>query len=130
MMRCVCLHLALIAALAVSGVAQAEAQLVSSTPADRATVAPMARIVLHFSEPVEATSSGGNLVETAMMMGGRMMAMPMNLGPVTASPDAGDPKTLILLARKPLSAGAYRLDWHATAANTQASHGAITFTVE
>ncbi len=129
-MRCVCLHLALIAALAVSGVAQAEARLVSSTPADKAVVASTAQITLRFSEPVEASSSGANLVETAMMMGGRMMAMTMNLGAVAAASDPGDAKTLVLTARRPLSPGVYRLDWHATSGDAQPVQGAVTFTVK
>jgi methionine-rich copper-binding protein CopC len=130
MARTVFLSIALLAAMSTAGVARAEARLVSSTPAEKATVAPTARIALQFSEPVAAASSGGSLTETAMMMNGRMMAMPMSLGPLAATPDPGDPNGLVLTTRKPLAPGAYRLDWHATAVDTRASHGALTFTVQ
>jgi methionine-rich copper-binding protein CopC len=130
MARATLLSVALLSAMSLGSVARAEVLLVSSTPADKTIIAPTARIALHFSEPVDASSSGGSLVETAMMMGGRMMSMTMTLGPLAAAPDPGDPNGLILTTRKPLSSGAYRLDWRATGADARASHGAVTFTVQ
>jgi methionine-rich copper-binding protein CopC len=130
MPRATLLFLALMSAISLGNVARAEVRLVSSIPADKTIIGPTARIALHFSEPVDATSSGATLVETAMMMGGRMMAMTMTLGPLAAAPDPGDPNGLILTTRKPLSSGAYRLDWRATGADARASHGAVTFTVQ
>ena len=130
MARSAFLPIVLIAAMAVASAAQAHPHLLSSTPADKASVAPTAQIVLHFSEPLEIPFSGGDLVMTGMMMNGQMMNMPMKVGALAAAADPADPKTLVLTAKATLAPGGYRLDWHAVSTDTHRTQGAVTFTIQ
>ncbi len=130
MARSIYFPIAIIAASAIAGAVQAHALLLSSTPADKATVAPTSHIVLHFSEPLVAKFSGADLLMIGMMMNGQMTNMPMKIGALASAADPADPKTLILTAKGPLAPGGYRLDWHAVAADTHRTQGAFTFTVQ
>lgn len=109
--------------------ALAHPKLLSSTPAAKATVAPTAKIELHFSEPLAAKFSGADLTETSMMMNGQMMAHNMKIGGLAATLDPADHKTLILSLKKPLAPGVYKVSWHAVSTDTHKLTGVYTFTV-
>jgi methionine-rich copper-binding protein CopC len=130
MARFAYLPLAVVATLAIAGAAQAHPRLLSSTPADKASVPPTARIELHFSEPLEAKFSGGDLAITSMLMNGQMTNMSMKVGALAVAADPADPKTLVLTAKTALAPGGYRLDWHAVSTDTHRTQGALTFTVQ
>jgi len=105
-------RLGLAALMLTAGSAAAHPRLLSSTPADRAQVAPTARIELHFSEPLEANFSDGRLIMTGMAMNEPMMSAEPKPIALAARTSPGDPKSLVLTA-----AGLCRLagiDWNGT----------------
>lgn len=112
--------------LSVAAPAWAHPKLVSSTPAANATVASANRVTLTFSERLMPRMSG---VEFAMTgMPGMANHAPMKItGYRTAV--GGDGKTLVVTLARPLSAGTYKLDWHAVSADTHRIDGSLTFTV-
>lgn len=122
--------LSLILAAAAAAPAWAHPKLVASTPADGETVAATDRVELRFSEALEASFSGAELEQTSMMMGGKMMNHTMKVGTAAVAVDAADPTLLVLTARKPLTAGGYKLRWHAVAADTHRVEGVVAFTVK
>jgi methionine-rich copper-binding protein CopC len=108
----------------------AHAGLASSIPAASATVAPTAKLELHFTEALEAKFSGAEVSATSMMMGGKMVDQVMKIDGIVAALDPADHKALILTLKTPLAAGTYKVAWHAVAADTHRSQGAYTFTVK
>ena len=110
--------------------ALAHPKLLSASPAVGGLSGPTNRLTLHFSEPLVAKFSGADLTATSMMMGGKPMAGAMKVGGLAPSLEAGDPKTLVLALKAPLSAGTYRLDWHAVSTDTHRVKGAYSFTVK
>ncbi|MDB5437762.1 MAG: copper resistance protein [Caulobacteraceae bacterium] len=119
------------AALAlIASQALAHAALVSSNPADKATVAATDHLTLKFSEAPNAKLSGVTLTQTQMMMRGKMTTMAMKVAGLTTAPDPKDKAILVVALKAPLSAGAYKLDWHAVADDSHRSMGTITFSVK
>lgn len=119
------------AALAmIASQALAHAELVSSSPADKSTVAATDHLTLKFSEAPNAKLSGVALTQTQMMMSGKMTAMPMKVAGLSTAPDPKDKSTLVVTLKAPLAAGAYKLDWHAVADDSHRSSGTVTFTVK
>ncbi len=105
------------AALLLSGVqAQAHARLLEANPAADATVAAPSQIVLRFSERLEPKFSGFEVAAA-----GAKAQIKTRVGE--------DRKTLIGVASKPLTAGAYQLTWHAVSADGHRMLGAYAFTV-
>jgi methionine-rich copper-binding protein CopC len=124
------LTLATLVAMALAGAADAHAKLLSSTPADNAAVAAPADVVLRFSEPLIGKFSGASLTMTSMMMGGKMMEMPMDMGAMTATLDPADNKVLVLKPKTRWLVGGYKLDWHVVSADSHRMTGTLTFTVK
>lgn len=116
MPRALALVSALALALAAGGPALAHAKLVSATPADKAAVGPPARIVLAFSETLQAKFSGFEVRH-----GGAATPVKVSLGP--------DHKSLVGVPERPLAAGAYEVTWHAVTADTHRIEGRLAFTV-
>jgi hypothetical protein len=111
------LALALGAALLLSaGQAAAHAKLVSSTPAENATVAAPSQITLKFNEKLQPKFSGFEL-----KTGGAVVPVKVTAGK--------DQLTLVGVPAKPLAAGAYEVTWHAVTADTHRMQGAYSFTV-
>jgi methionine-rich copper-binding protein CopC len=107
------------AALLSSTQAGAHASLVKSDPAANATVAAPKTITLTFDEELTPAFSGFNV-----MMGGSMKM------PVKTTVSA-DHKTITGLLRGPVMAGAYKISWHAAAADDgHKSMGVLTFIVK
>lgn len=99
--------------------AQAHAKLVSSSPAEGATVAAPKQIVLKFSETLQPKFSTAHLTMPAM----NNMAAPAK---VTV---AKDKVTMVVTPTEALGAGAYTLQWQAVTADTHKMEGKVSFTV-
>jgi len=114
-------------ALALPGVAMAQPQLVSSTPAAKAAVSKPTRLSLTFSEKLVAGTSGFDLVMTGMP--GMADHPPMPIKGFTAS-IGPDGKSLIATLPRALPAGSYDLNWHATGGDQGKAQGRYSFTVK
>lgn len=115
------------AALAFSGIAEAHPKLVASTPSVNATVAKPAKIELKFSEALIGTMTGADLVMTGMP--GMANHSPMKMTGFTSA-IGKDGKTLTLLMRRALTAGTYRVSYHAVSTDTHRIEGNFNFTVK
>ena len=96
--------------------AQAHAHLVTSAPAENATVASPQALSLEFSEKLEGKFSGADL----MKADGTAVPLKSKVGAksITATPGAA------------LAPGAYMVMWHAVAADGHKSTGQYGFTVK
>lgn len=103
--------------------ALAHPKLVSSTPADKAEVAPPAKIELHFSETLMPQFLGANLV----MTGVPGMAGHAPIKVATKVSRGEDGKTMVITPAQPLTAGTYRVDWRAVSSDTHNVSGTISF---
>lgn len=112
--------IALFAAVAGSGAAWAHAHLTSATPAPGSTVqaAPTA-VTIDFTEGVEPRFSS-IVVEDGSNH-------PVTTGQAATAP--GNNKRLSI-GLAPLTPGAYRVTWHATAIDTHKTEGTFQFTVK
>lgn len=105
---------------ALTGPATAHAHLVAASPADGATIAAApAELDLAFSEVVNPGYSGASMTG----LGG--LAVPLG----KARSGAAGGRTLVLPVNGPLAPGAYRVDWHALAADGHKTTGSYGFTV-
>jgi copper resistance protein C len=115
------LLLTLTAAALAPRAAFAHASLSKSVPAAGATVAPaLKEVELTFNEPVDAKSSGAEIV------GKDNHAAPA--GP--AKSKAGDEATLVIPLTKALAEGAYTVHWHAVSRDGHRVTGAYRFSVK
>jgi len=113
------LAVALLLLGALASPASAHALLRKAIPGVGSTVhAPPATVTLLFSEGVESAFSTIAVTDAA---GARVDAGAPDTAP-------GDAKTLIV-ALKPLGAGVYTVEWHATSVDTHKTEGKFTFTV-
>jgi methionine-rich copper-binding protein CopC len=103
----------------ISGWAYAHPALQASNPGQNATVAAPREVRLTFSETIIPKFSGltikdssGTVVETA-----------------NPSVDPNDKRQLVVPVVKPLSPGAYEVEWHAVSADTHTVKGHFSFTV-
>ena len=102
--------------LGMAGPALAHTDLIKSSPAEGASVAPPKTIILTFSEKVVSAFSGYDL---ALADGKKV--------PVAAATSA-DGKIVTLSPRESLMAGGYKLNWHA--ASSEDGHrtdGVVSF---
>ena len=106
-------------ALFAAGQAAAHASLVKSDPAANATVAAPKAITLTFDEELTPAFSGFDVV----MSDGMKMKFKTTVSP--------DKKTITGVPTGPLMAGAYKLSWHAAAADDgHKTTGTLAFTVK
>lgn len=115
------------AALFLPGMAFAQPQLVSSSPAKNASVTRPTKISLGFSEKVQGQSSGFDLVMTGMP--GMADHQPMPIKGFTTSVGA-DGKTLVATLPRALPAGSYDLNWHVVGADKESAAGSFAFRVK
>ncbi|MDD0968759.1 MULTISPECIES: copper homeostasis periplasmic binding protein CopC [Pseudomonas] len=108
---------ALLASLVVTSQAFAHAHLKSQTPAADSTVTAPADLRLVFSEGVEAS-----FTKVTVTHDGK----PVAVKPLTTE---GDKKILIVTPEAPLTAGEYKVEWHAVSVDTHKSEGAYQFKV-
>lgn len=120
--------LAGMAMASVPGVAQAHAKLVSSTPSANATVATAKAksINLVFNEKLIASTVKVDLVMTGMP--GMKDHAPMKV--VFTSMMGKDGKSMMLMPKKALSAGTYKVTWSAAGADTHRMGSEFSFTVK
>ncbi|WP_085583423.1 MULTISPECIES: copper homeostasis periplasmic binding protein CopC [unclassified Pseudomonas] len=107
---------ALLASLTVSQ-AFAHAHLKSQVPAADSTVAAPTELRLKFSEGVETTFTKVTITRDGA---------PVTVKPLTTEDDK---KTLIVTPEAPLTAGEYKVEWHAVSVDTHNSEGAYQFKV-
>lgn len=119
MNRTVCAALAALALAASGTSAWAHAKLVSSTPANAATVVAPKQIVLKFNETLQAKLSGAEVVMPGMN----------NMAVAAKASVAKDGMTLIVTPAAPLAPGTYAVKWHAVTADTHRMQGKVDFTV-
>lgn len=105
----------------------AHPKLVASTPTANATVAAPAMLSLGFSEKLVPRFTGATVTMTSMP--GMAITKPMAVGTVVSA-FGRDGKTLTLKPAHTLTPGAYRVEWHAVAADTHRTSGAFAFTVK
>lgn len=104
-------------ALAAAGQAQAHARLTASEPSADASVTAPGQLVLHFNEKMVGKFSGFELTKA-------------DGAKVTVKASVGDDgKTLVGMPAKPLTAGVYKVTWHAVTADSHRMEGAYSFTV-
>ena len=119
--------IATFAVMALTATASAHAKLLSSTPAENASVTSPQSITLVFNETLEADLSG---VDLAMLtMPGMKMDSPMAVGGITTTLSE-DKKTLVATPAKSLGAGRYKLTWHAVTSDTHRIEGSFEFDVQ
>ncbi len=105
------------ALLGAAGAAAAHAHLVSSDPTAGAAGAAPKAVVLTFSEKLEGKFSGAELSKDGAPLGSHGLL----------EPKAG--KTLTVTPEAPLSAGAYKVSWHAVSVDGHRTKGEVAFTV-
>ncbi|RON43827.1 copper homeostasis periplasmic binding protein CopC [Pseudomonas frederiksbergensis] len=105
---------ALLGSLLAASSVFAHAHLKSQTPAADSTVAAPTELRLVFSEGVEATFTKVTIngVEVKKL-----------------ATEGNDKKTLIVTPAAPLTAGEYKVEWHAVSVDTHKSEGAYSFKV-
>lgn len=116
--------MAFLAVLAIPTAAFAHPRLVSSTPAQEATVSKPSKLALNFSETLVGPLTGIEL--TMIEMPGMANHKPM---PVKGFKTEIKGKTLTATLPRPLPAGTYLLKWHAVAADQHRIEGSFTFKV-
>ena len=106
--------------------ANAHAKLVGSTPAANATVSKVTSVNLQFNEKVIASTLKTELVMTGMpgMANHAPMKMP------ASSMMGKDGKSAMLMLKRPLAAGTYKVKWAAAGADTHRMEGEFAFTVK
>jgi methionine-rich copper-binding protein CopC len=96
----------------------AHAHLKSQSPAADSTVSAPAELRLVFSEGVEATFTKVTLSKDGS-----------NVPVKSLATEGSDKKTLVVTPQAPLTAGAYKVEWHAVSVDTHKSEGAYSFKV-
>jgi len=100
-----------------AGPAAAHARLVSATPAPDSSVAATRTLSLTFSESMVPAFSGFDVVNAT----GDKIAVSTNV--------AEDGKTLTGALARPLTAGAYRIDWRIASSDGHRMTGSYAFSV-
>lgn len=113
------------AAVVIAAPVMAHPTLVSSTPAANATVRPIAKVQLSFSERLVARLSAAQVVMTGMPGMASHAPMPIQ-GRVAIAPDG---KTLVVMFARPLVAGTYKVTYQIVSADTHKIEGSFEFRV-
>ncbi|MGR3889203.1 copper homeostasis periplasmic binding protein CopC [Pseudomonas sp. 1152_12] len=108
----------LLASLLGASAAFAHAHLKSSEPAADSSVAVPKDLRLTFTEGVEATFTKVSLSKDGTEIAVKGLE----------TPDA-DKKTLVVTPAAPLTAGTYKVEWHAVSVDTHKSEGTYSFKV-
>ncbi|WP_027923309.1 copper homeostasis periplasmic binding protein CopC [Pseudomonas sp. URMO17WK12:I12] len=109
---------ALLGSLLAASSVWAHAHLKGQTPAADSTVSAPAELRLEFSEGVEATFTKVTLTKDGA-------AVPVK----SLATEGSDKKTLVVTPAAPLTAGTYKVEWHAVSVDTHKSEGAYSFNV-
>jgi methionine-rich copper-binding protein CopC len=106
-----------------SNTAFAHAHLESQLPAANSIVTAPKELRLNFSEGVEEKFTKVTITSTAASGKTMVEAVP------DIATDPADNKILIVTPVAPLSAGQYKIEWHAVSVDTHKSEGTYSFTV-
>ncbi|MDP3673922.1 MAG: copper homeostasis periplasmic binding protein CopC [Sphingopyxis sp.] len=117
---------AAVALLLVPGVASAHTKLVGSTPAANSTVSKVTSVNLQFNEKVIASTVKAELVMTGMP--GMANHAPMKI-PTTSMMGKGG-KSMMLMVKRALVPGTYKVKWSAAGADTHRMGSEFSFTVK
>lgn len=98
----------------------AHAHLEKEIPAADSSVSPPSELRLIFSEGIEPTFTKVKITTAA--------GVAVDVGEITTNPK--DNKELIVIPVKPLSAGEYKVEWHAVSVDTHKSEGHYRFKVK
>jgi methionine-rich copper-binding protein CopC len=109
---------ALLGSLLAASSVLAHAHLKSQTPAADSTVTAPTQLRLEFSEGVEASFTKVTLTRDGA---------PVAVKALTT--EGNDKKTLVVTPVAPLTAGTYKVEWHAVSVDTHKSEGAYAFKV-
>jgi methionine-rich copper-binding protein CopC len=109
---------ALLGSLLAASSVWAHAHLKGQTPAADSTVSAPSELHLEFSEGVEATFTKVTITKDGV-------AVPLK----SLATEGSDKKILIVTPAAPLTAGAYKVEWHAVSVDTHKSEGAYGFKV-
>jgi methionine-rich copper-binding protein CopC len=109
---------ALLGSLLTASSVFAHAHLQSQTPAADSTVSAPSELRLVFSEGIEATFTKVTLIKDGAEVPVKSLAT-----------EGKDKKTLVVTPTTPLTAGAYKVEWHAVSVDTHKSEGAYGFKV-
>ncbi|MBV6822829.1 copper homeostasis periplasmic binding protein CopC [Pseudomonas sp. PD9R] len=109
---------ALLGSLLAASSVFAHAHLQSQTPAADSTVTAPTELRLVFSEGVEAAFTQVTISKEGEKIPLKSLAT-----------DGSDKKTLVVTPAAPLTAGAYKVEWHAVSVDTHKSEGAYAFKV-
>lgn len=115
-----------VVAALISAPAWARADVVSTAPAANATVAPISRMEVTFSEKLVTQSIRASL--DMIEMPGMKMNTPMKMKIATSV--GADGMTLIVTTAKPLPEGRYELTYHIVSADTHRADGVFGFKVQ
>lgn len=114
------------ASLAAPSMALAHTRVVSSTPAEGATVARPRVVTLNFSEALLPPTAAASIVMTAMP--GIQNHGEMVIRNFTTAWSNGN-RTLTLNLRQPLRTGTYEVRWQAAGADGHRMNGVVNFVV-
>jgi methionine-rich copper-binding protein CopC len=109
---------ALLGSLLAASSVWAHAHLKGQTPAADSTVSAPSELRLEFSEGVEATFTKVTITKDGV-------AVPLK----SLATEGSDKKILVVTPAAPLTAGAYKVEWHAVSVDTHKSEGAYGFKV-
>jgi methionine-rich copper-binding protein CopC len=109
---------ALLGSLLAASSVWAHAHLKGQTPAADSTVSAPLELRLEFSEGVEVTFTKVTITKDGV-------AVPLK----SLATEGSDKKILIVTPAAPLTAGAYKVEWHAVSVDTHKSEGAYGFKV-
>ncbi|KHS49413.1 MAG: copper resistance protein CopC [Zymomonas sp.] len=122
----VAFSLAVLSLTALSDTALAHAKLVSSAPAANATVSNVTSVNLQFNERVIASTMKAELLMIGMP--GMSDHAPMKIA--FTSMMGKDGKSMMLMPKKALSPGTYKVIWSAAGADTHRMGSEFSFTVK
>lgn len=117
---------AVLAISLVPGAAFAHTKLIGSTPAANSTVSKVTSVSLKFNEKVIASTVKAELVMTGMP--GMANHAPMKI-PTTSMMNK-DGKSMMLMAKRALVPGTYKVKWSAAGADTHRMGSEFSFTVK
>ena len=109
---------ALLGSLLAASSVWAHAHLKSQTPAADSTVSAPAQLRLEFSEGIEAAFTKVTISKDGAPVPVKSLAT-----------EGSDKKILIVTPAEPLTAGTYKVEWHAVSVDTHKSEGAYGFKV-
>ena len=115
------------AALGIGGALSAHPRLIGTIPMAKSVTARPNQVQLKFNEKLLGGMTGADVLMVGMP--GKPSHPPMKM-PGFAKSVGPDGETIILKRAAPLSAGTYRVNWHAVSVDTHRVAGSFSFGVK